>query len=53
MAGSALITLFEPGGTDRGLLRSKAVPFLRSIRKALESPGQETARCEPGWKTGV
>jgi len=53
VAGSALISLLEPCGTDRELLRSKAVPFLRFLRKALEFPVQEAAQCEPGRKTGV
>ena len=32
MAGSALISLFEPCGTDRELLRSKAVPSSERLR---------------------
>ena len=35
VVGSALISLLEPCGTDRELLRSKAVPFLRSLREAV------------------
>ena len=35
VVGSALISLLEPCGSDRELLRSKAVPFLRSLREAV------------------
>ena len=35
VVGSALISLLEPCGTDRERLRSKAVPFLRSLREAV------------------